>query len=383
MSSQNPASLENTDFTWVVRANDRQFHKHLQKRSVLCIHKGKYADNVVRSYKYTPLTFLPLSLYEQFHRIANIFFLLMVILQWYITMMPLLMVLSIRGIKDLVDDLARRRSDSQINRRPCDILTPEGFCAAQWQDVCVGDVLRLHVDQTVPADLLLLCSSEPHSLCYVETADIDGETNLKFRQALAITNQELTEPMEPALLGRVFCEEPNSNLYSFRGELYWQGQRHPLDTDHILLRGTVLRNTDTAYGLVIYAGIRFEMVHVVQSLLIGWELETWTCMRMAATRPGHARSTALNEELGQVGYLLSDKYWHPHAESPALPPVLHCWRFYTKLDLSWNPYSRGSLQFSDQLLVDRLRGQSYAEEREFFSALALCHTVMSEWKEGG
>ncbi|XP_035267984.1 phospholipid-transporting ATPase IC isoform X2 [Anguilla anguilla] len=493
MSSPNPTRSETTDFTWEVRANDRQFHKKLQRRSVLCFRKGKYADNLVRSYKYSALTFLPLSLYEQFHRMANLFFLVMVILQsipaistlrWYITMIPLLMVLSIRGLKDLRDDLARRRSDRQINRQPCDILTPEGFCTAQWQDVCVGDVLRLHVDQIVPADLLLLCSSEPHSLCYVETADIDGETNLKFRQALALTHQELTEPVETALMafnGSVFCEEPNSHMYSFRGELHWRGERHLLDTDHILLRGTVLRNTESVYGLAVYAGsdtkilrncgqllvkqtqvewilnrvvigiiffllltalllavgtgvfeatvgpriealsalangatpaytafltfwgylillapaipmslyISFEMVHVVQSLLIGWDLDLY---EEARDTPAQARSTALNEELGQVGYLLSDKTGtltqnHLLFRQCCIASVLYGAmpddeKKPEKLDLSWNPYSTGDLQFYDQRLVERLRGQDSGETREFFCALALCHTVMSEWKEG-
>ena len=56
--------------------------------------------------------------------------------------------------------------------------------------------------------------------------------------------------------------------------------------------------------------------------------------------------------------------------------------FPQKLDLSWNPYSLGSLQFYDQQLVDKLRARGCAEAQDFFTALALCHTVMSEWKEG-
>ncbi|XP_074384689.1 phospholipid-transporting ATPase IK isoform X3 [Zonotrichia albicollis] len=270
MAEQDPApgcprgKQKQPAFTWEVRANDRSYHRQVRKKFAFCLSKRKYSGNAIRTAKYNLLTFLPLNLYEQFHRMANVYFVFVILLQtfpeistlpWYTLLFPLSCLLIIRGLRDLVDDIGRHRSDRSINSRPCEILAGSRFCWRQWRDICVGDIVRLRKDSVVPADLLLLCSSEPSSLCYVETADIDGETNLKFRQALLVTHQELqSEESMAAFDGRVRCEEPNSRLHTFTGTLRWRGRTHALDGDRILLRGCRVRNTALCHGLVLYAG---------------------------------------------------------------------------------------------------------------------------------
>ncbi|NWY06457.1 AT8B3 ATPase, partial [Nothoprocta ornata] len=251
-------------FTWEVRANDRNYHVQCRKKFAFCLTRKKYADNAIKTAKYNLLTFLPLNLYEQLHRMANVYFLFVILLQtfpeiatlpWYSLLLPLSCLLAIRGLRDLIDDIGRHQSDRKINSRPCEILSGERFCWQKWRDIRVGDIVRLRKENLVPADMLLLCSSEPSSLCYMETADIDGETNLKFRQALLVTHQELvSEESMAAFDGKVTCEEPNSRMHSFTGTLEWKGETYSLDCERLLLRGCKIRNTDVCYGLVIYAG---------------------------------------------------------------------------------------------------------------------------------
>ena len=54
-------------------------------------------------------------------------------------------------------------------------------------NVTVGDTVRVESEESFPADIILLASSEPEGLCYIETANLDGETNLKIKQAIPET----------------------------------------------------------------------------------------------------------------------------------------------------------------------------------------------------
>uniref|UniRef100_A0A669QE87 Phospholipid-transporting ATPase n=1 Tax=Phasianus colchicus TaxID=9054 RepID=A0A669QE87_PHACC len=457
-------------FTWEVQANNRAHHEQLRKKSAFCFSKKKYAGNAIKTAKYNVLTFLPLNLYEQFHRMANVYFVFVILLQtfpeistlpWYTLLFPLSCLLTIRALRDLMDDIGRHQSDRNINSRPCEILSGESFRWQKWRDVCVGDIVRLHKDSLVPADMLLLCSSEPSSLCYVETSDIDGETNLKFRQALLVTHQELTsEESLAAFDGRVTCEEPNSRLHSFTGVLQWRGETHALDGERILLRGCKLRNTETCCGLVIYAGFdskimrncgkikrkktkldrmmdhlvviiflvllatslclaiasgfwakMFQEKHSYLAALykhttpakqaffsfwgftillsviipilhthffINWDLEMYYAVKDI---PAKARSTSLNDQLGQVEYIFSDK---TGTLTQNIMSFKKCCVNGTIYGNFWwwqgfrSCHGEKMLDSNNVGLREAVQQNNDPVLREFLRLLALCHTVMVE-----
>ncbi|KAF9930489.1 hypothetical protein FBU30_000383 [Linnemannia zychae] len=133
------------------------------------------------------------------------------------------------------------------------------FQKIKWKDLAVGDIVRVDQNDWVPADLVLLHSAGPDGSCYVETAALDGETNLKQRQALRVTNDMIQIPEDIATFsGCAHTEQPNQDLYNFEGYLQiGQGRnlpRYPLSINQILLRGTILRNTPFIYGLVVFSG---------------------------------------------------------------------------------------------------------------------------------
>lgn len=103
--------------------------------------------------------------------------------------------------------------------------------------------------------MILLSSSEPEGLCYIETANLDGETNLKIKQAKTetahlVNPHDLVRDLNGA---EIVSEQPNSSLYTYEGNLknFRRGNDIPLSPEQMLLRGATLRNTQWINGVVI------------------------------------------------------------------------------------------------------------------------------------
>nr|XP_040021504.1 phospholipid-transporting ATPase ID-like isoform X1 [Gasterosteus aculeatus aculeatus] len=465
-----------------VRANDREYNEKFQ-----------YASNCIMTSKYNIVTFLPVNLFEQFQEVANTYFLFLLILQlipqisslsWFTTIVPLALVLSITAVKDATDDYFRHKSDNQVNNRQSQVLIRGLLQNEKWMNVRVGDIIKLENKQFVAADLLLLSSSEPHGLCYIETAELDGETNMKVRQSVSVTNELADQNNLASFDGEVVCEPPNNKLDRFCGTLYWRDKKYTLTNQNMLLRGCVLRNTETCYGLVIFAGpdtklmqnsgstkfkrtsidrlmntlvlwifgflvcmgvilavgnavwerevgslfqsylpwdpsvdnflfsaflsfwsyviilntvvpislyVSVEVIRLGHSYFINWDQEMFCSQCNTAAE---ARTTTLNEELGQVEYIFSDKTGtltqnimtfnkcsingQTYGEGPdPLEPRPK------RLDFTpFNPLADPDFCFYDDTLLESVKVGD-AHTHKFFRLLSLCHTVMSEEKSEG
>ncbi|XP_021292682.1 phospholipid-transporting ATPase 3 isoform X1 [Herrania umbratica] len=222
----------------------------------------RYKGNSISTTKYNFFTFLPKGLYEQFRRVANLYFLMVSILSAtpyspvhpVTNVVPLSLVLLVSLVKEAFEDWKRFQNDMAINNTLVDVLQDQRWESIPWKRLQVGDIVRVKQDGFFPADVLLLASSNPDGVCYIETANLDGETNLKIRKALERTWDYLTPEKACEFKGEMQCEQPNNSLYTFTGNLVMDNQTLPLSPNQILLRGCSLKNTEFIVGAVVFTG---------------------------------------------------------------------------------------------------------------------------------
>ncbi|KAI4353561.1 hypothetical protein L6164_002500 [Bauhinia variegata] len=224
--------------------------------------KYEFTGNEIRTSKYTIITFLPKNLFIQFHRVAYLYFLAIAALNQLpplavfgrtVSLFPLLFVLCVTAIKDGYEDWRRHRSDRNENNRESLVIQSGEFLPKKWKNIQAGEVVKIFADETIPADMVLLGTSDQSGLAYIQTMNLDGESNLKTRYARQETASAVL-PEHCAISGVIRCEQPNRNIYEFTANMEFNGHKFSLSQSNIVLRGCQLKNTDWIIGVVVYAG---------------------------------------------------------------------------------------------------------------------------------
>lgn len=171
------------------------------------------------------------------------------------TWLPLAIVIGVSMIKEAIEDYKRYKADKEVNNRPVRVLNSvtREFDTKRWKDVQAGEIIEVVKDEYFPADILFMTAESEEGTCYIETMNLDGETNLKIKKA-PDESKDMNIDSLFEFKGTIICEPPNSRLYQFTGNLVMGNKTLSLNPSCVLLRGCSLRNTERVFGAVIYAG---------------------------------------------------------------------------------------------------------------------------------
>uniref|UniRef100_A0A8B9BUC5 Phospholipid-transporting ATPase n=1 Tax=Anser brachyrhynchus TaxID=132585 RepID=A0A8B9BUC5_9AVES len=313
----------------------------------------KFADNRIISSKYTVWNFVPKNLFEQFRRVANFYFLIIFLVQLMIDTptspitsgLPLFFVITVTAIKQGYEDWLRHKADNEVNGAPVYVVRSGGLVKTRSKNIRVGDIVRVAKDETFPVDLVLLSSDRVDGSCHVTTASLDGETNLKTHVAVPETAVLQSVANLDKLVAVIECQQPEADLYRYH--LFWtpwkifvnetkmalnyksKSQKRSavekyvyflisfLLVEMLLSKGRegncfILRFiSDFLAFLVLYNFIipislyvTVEMQKFLGSFFIGWDLDLY---HEETNQRAQVNTSDLNEELGQVEYVFTDK----------------------------------------------------------------------------
>lgn len=234
-----------------------------------------FPTNYIRTTKYTFWSFLPIALLFELSKISNLYFIAMAIINLVpaikifstaSSVFPIVLILFISLTKQLIETVAGYFRDKYENQKRCQVLTAgNAVQEKQFGELVVGDVVVLAEGEYIPADCVLLATSSAEGVCYMETSSLDGEKNLKVRQAVKETFAAATFDDQS---GRwafqssfvLTCDVPEQNLNRFVGHanFFENGVPGPHSTDltikNFLYKGSSVRIVRSSLALVVYTG---------------------------------------------------------------------------------------------------------------------------------
>ncbi|OXB60823.1 hypothetical protein ASZ78_016551 [Callipepla squamata] len=391
----------------------------------------KFADNRIISSKYTVWNFVPKNLFEQFRRVANFYFLIIFLVQLMIDTptspitsgLPLFFVITVTAIKQGYEDWLRHKADNEVNGAPVYVVRSGGLVKTRSKNIRVGDIVRVAKDETFPVDLVLLSSDRVDGSCHVTTASLDGETNLKTHVAVPETAVLQSVANLDKLVAVIECQQPEADLYRFVGRitisqqmeeivrLFWPCSRsmnsfliiyliillfeailstilkyawqaeekwdepwYNGKTEHERNSSKILRFiSDFLAFLVLYNFIipislyvTVEMQKFLGSFFIGWDLDLY---HEETNQRAQVNTSDLNEELGQVEYVFTDKTGTLTENEMQFRECSINGVKYQEVNGKLTPEG-----FSEDS-PDGNRHTLMKEEELFLKAVCLCHTV--------
>lgn len=194
--------------------------RHISKEQ-----RRRYPRNIIRNQKYKWYTFIFAVLRLQFSHFFNtfLFFVCMTQLkkEYLVSSLvasvgPWAMVLAFSLFKEGVEDYKRYERDKITNSQLYAKLTSQGFVRVPSSKIEVGDLILLEKNERVPADMVLLKTSDVSGQVFVRTDQLDGETDWKLK--LTIPRMQAAAFDELRKLS-ILAEEPNKSIYSFTGKI--------------------------------------------------------------------------------------------------------------------------------------------------------------------
>lgn len=229
--------------------------------------KHTFPSNEVKTTRYNLLNFIPKSLLWQFKRAANIYFLIISILTTtpYSPKNPYSMgatfaaVLIATMIKEGYEDYFRWLQDVEVNSAKVHIYdtSTANVQDSKARELQVGDIIQVLQDETIPADIVLLASSDIKGISYVNTMNLDGEVHLKEKIAYSKSQKKFQVSLKnlSTVTGQVQCDKPNPSLVKWNCNIHIDGEEwNSLTLNQLILKGCLLKNTDFIFGVVIYTG---------------------------------------------------------------------------------------------------------------------------------
>lgn len=224
-----------------------------------------FPANVIRNQKYSILSFIPLVLFHQFKFFLNLYFLLVAASQFipelrigylYTYWGPLGFVIAVTMCREAFDDFVRFLRDKEVNSQVFQKLTKIGVVPVPSSSIRVSDIILVEKNQRVPADMLLLRTSERNGSCFIRTDQLDGETDWKLRIALPACQGLSSDHDLFGINASIHVEKPQKDIHSFCGTLTRKVEsegQDPVNIENTLWTNTVVA-TGTALGIVIYTG---------------------------------------------------------------------------------------------------------------------------------